>query len=66
MSQQRLELLIKRAVLFLLTAYILLVKYICIEIDDKCVLDGLIDQHVSASAVSIVNKLDNMVNNCSL
>lgn len=45
-------------------AYVLLAKYICIRTVDKCVLGSLIDQHVSAAAaLSLINNLDNMVNN---
>lgn len=47
----------------LLVAYVLLAKYMCIRGVDKCVLGSLIDQHVSAAVLSLINNLDNMVNN---
>lgn len=51
---------------FLLVAYVLFAKYIHIRTADKCVLDSITDQHVSAASPCLINKLDNMVNNWSL
>ena len=59
-------LLEKQHLFFLLVAYVLLAKYIRIRTADKCVLDSISDQHVSAASLSLINKLDNMVNNWGL
>lgn len=69
MSQPQLEVLAyqKGSVFFFLPlAYVLLAKYIYVRTADKCVLDSTTDQHVSAASLSLINKLDNMVNNWSL
>lgn len=47
-------------------AYVLLAKYILIRTANKCVLSRLIDQYVSAAALSLINKLDNVVNNWTI